>query len=292
MTWQILYNPKAGNGRGKEGAEKLKDILHNGELTFTDMTGITDTAAFQRSLGADDKLVICGGDGTLNRFINDFDLSCMSNEIYYYATGSGNDFLRDIAGASADAPVLINDYIKDLPTVTVQGKTYKFLNGIGYGIDGYCCEVGDRLREQGDSKINYTGIAIKGLLFHYKPTGATITVDGVEHRFEKVWLAPTMIGRYYGGGMMPTPEQDRLNGDGAVSVMVYYGSGKLKSLAVFPSIFKGEHIKHSEMVAVLSGRNITVCFDEPRTLQIDGETVSGVREYSVTACEEKVLQPA
>ncbi len=56
------------------------------------MTGITDTAAFQRSLGADDKLVICGGDGTLNRFINDFDLSCISNEIYYYATGSGNDF--------------------------------------------------------------------------------------------------------------------------------------------------------------------------------------------------------
>lgn len=162
MTWQILYNPKAGNGRGKEGAEKLKDILHNGELTFTDMTDITDTAAFKRSLGADDKLVICGGDGTLNRFINDFDLSCISNEIYYYATGSGNDFLRDIAGASADAPVLINDYIKDLPTVTVQGKTYKFLNGIGYGIDGYCCEVGDRLREQGDSKINYTGIAIKG----------------------------------------------------------------------------------------------------------------------------------
>ena len=168
----------------------------------------------------------------------------------------------------------------------------RFLNGIGYGIDGYCCEKGDELRGNGNGEVNYTAIAIKGLLFHYKPTGATITVDGVEHRFEKVWLAPTMIGRYYGGGMMPTPEQDRLNGDGAVSVMVYYGSGKLKSLAVFPSIFKGEHIKHSEMVAVLSGRNITVCFDEPRPLQIDGETVPGVREYSVTACEEKVLQPA
>ena len=70
MTWQILYNPKAGNGRGKEGAEKLKDILHNGELTFTDMTDITDTAAFQRSLGADDKLVICGGDGTLNEAVS------------------------------------------------------------------------------------------------------------------------------------------------------------------------------------------------------------------------------
>ena len=286
MTWQILYNPKAGNGRGKEGAEKLKDILHNGELTFTDMTGITDTAAFQRSLGADDKLVICGGDGTLNRFINDFDPSCMSNEIYYYATGSGNDFLRDIVGASPDAPVLIDDYIKDLPTVTVQGKTYKFLNGIGYGIDGYCCEVGDRLREQGDSKINYTGIAIKGLLFHYKPRDAVITVDGINCPYKKVWLAPTMNGRYYGGGMEIAPAQDRLNPDRRVSVVVMHCASKLKTLSVFPSIFKGEHVKHDEMVTVLTGHDIQVEFDRPTALQIDGETISGVRGYHVRSAAE------
>lgn len=188
--------------------------------------------------------------------------------------------------------MLINRYIERLPEICVNGTVHRFINGIGYGIDGYCCEKGDELRGKGDGEVNYTAIAIKGLLFHYKPTGATITVDGVEHRFEKVWLAPTMIGRYYGGGMMPTPEQDRLNADGEVSVMVYYGCGKLKSLVVFLSIFKGEHVKHGEMVAVLSGRNIKVRFDEPRPLQIDGETVSGVREYSVTACEEKVLQPA
>lgn len=292
MTWQILYNPKAGNGRGKEGAEKLKDILHNGELTFTDMTDITDTAAFQRSLGADDKLVICGGDGTLNRFINDFDLSCMSNEIYYYATGSGNDFLRDIAGASADAPVLINDYIKDLPTVTVQGKTYKFLNGIGYGIDGYCCEVGDRLREQGDSKINYTDIAIKGLLFHYKPRDAVITVDGINCPYKKVWLAPTMNGRYYGGGMEIAPAQDRLNPDRTVSVVVMHCASKLKTLAVFPSIFKGEHVKHDEMVTVLTGHDIRVEFDRPTALQIDGETISGVKGYHVRFGAAEAAQEA
>ena len=283
MTWQILYNPKAGNGRGKEGAEKLKDILHNGELMFTDMTDTTDTAAFQRSLGADDKLVICGGDGTLNRFINDFDPSCMSNEIYYYATGSGNDFLRDIAGASADAPVLINDYIKDLPTVTVQGKTYKFLNGIGYGIDGYCCEVGDRLRGTTDKPVSYTAIAIKGLLFHYHPVRATVTVDGQTRTFRRVWLAPTMHGRFYGGGMMVTPDQRRNNPAGTVSTCVLYGSGKLKTLLVFPSIFKGEHVKHEEMVQILTGHEITVRFDRPTALQIDGETILGVTEYSVRA---------
>ena len=74
----------------------------------------------------------------------------------------------------------------------MNGKKYKFINGIGYGIDGYCCEVGDKMREEAVKDINYTSIAIKGLLFHYHPTNATVTVDGRKHTYKKVWLAPTM----------------------------------------------------------------------------------------------------
>ena len=61
-----------------------------------------------------------------------------------------------------------------------------------------------------------------------------------------------------------------------------FGSGKLKTLMVFPSIFKGEHVKHTEMCQVLTGREITVEFDQPTALQIDGETILGVTQY--TAC--------
>lgn len=99
----------------------------------------------------------------------------------------------------------------------------------------------------------YTSIAINGLLFHYKPTSAVVTVDGKAHPHHHVWLAPTMNGRYYGGGMIPTPTQRRLNPDGTISTMVMYGKGKLKPLTVFPSIFKGEHIRHNEIVKVLAG---------------------------------------
>lgn len=172
--------------------------------------------------------------------------------------------------------------MENLPLVTVNGKTYRFLNGIGYGIDGYCCQVGDQLRESSDQKVNYTAIAIKGLLFHYKPTNAVVTVDGQKHTYKKVWLAPTMNGRYYGGGMMPTPAQNRKNTDGTVSAMVMYGAGKLKTLAVFPSIFKGEHVRHEEMVDVLTGHTIRVEFDRPTPLQIDGETIPNVTSYEVT----------
>ena len=288
----VLYNPLSGNGTAQDKMRELESLMQGDSLYFSNMLDIRDYGAFFNDMPDGASIIICGGDGTLNRFLNDTEDIRPDCDIYYYPSGSGNDCARDIGAERNKPPVLINRYIERLPEICVNGTVHRFINGIGYGIDGYCCEKGDELRGKGDGEVNYTAIAIKGLLFHYKPTGATITVDGVEHRFEKVWLAPTMIGRYYGGGMMPTPEQDRLNADGEVSVMAYYGCGKLKSLVVFPSIFKGEHVKHGEMVAVLSGRNIKVRFDEPRPLQIDGETVSGVREYSVTACEEKVLQPA
>ena len=166
-----------------------------------------------------------------------------------------------------------------MPTVEVKGKRYRFLNGVGYGIDGYCCKVGDEQREKSDKPINYTAIAIKGLLFHYKPTNAVITVDGVRHEFKKVWLAPTMFGRHYGGGMMPTPDQDRSDPSRKLSVMVYYGVGKLKALMVFPSIFQGKHVEHRKMVSVLTGHDITVEFDRPTPLQVDGETILDVKSY-------------
>ena len=90
-----------------------------------------------------------------------------------------------------------------------------------------------------------------------------------------------MNGRFYGGGMMVTPDQHRGNAEGKVSVCVMHGSGKIKTLAVFPSIFKGGHVKHTEMVEILTGHDIEVRFDRPCALQIDGETIRNVTSYSV-----------
>ena len=54
-------------------------------------------------------------------------------------------------------------------------------------------------------------------------------------------------------------------------------------LIAFPGIFKGSHIRRTDMVEIRSGQRITVEFDRPTALQIDGETISGVRKYTVTA---------
>lgn len=280
-TYQILYNPLAGGENGEAAAHKLDKLLEGNKLIYRDMTRMSSCKDAAELLGRDDKLVICGGDGTLNRFINDTAGMKIENDIYLYGTGTGNDFLFDIGKKPDDGLVLMNEYLKDLPTVKVNGRERLFINGIGYGIDGYCCEEGDRQRAAGVKKVNYTAIAIKGLLGKYRPVNATVTVDGVTNSYKKVWLAPTMNGRAYGGGMLACPAQDRLDPERRVSTLVYHGIGALRALILFPSIFTGEHVKHEKECTVIKGHNVTVEFDRPTALQIDGETVLNVTKYEV-----------
>ena len=274
----VIYNPLAGNGNAEEDAKLLQMVLDE-DLEYYDMTRITNYKVFLSNLSTDDYLVIVGGDGTLNRFVNDTNGIDISQEILYFPSGSGNDFAREL-GTDGN-PVVITQYLKNLPSVEVNGRRYRFINGVGFGIDGYCCQVGDELKKTPGKKINYAAIAIKGLLFHFQARNAKVTVGGKKYAYQKVWLAPTMHGHYYGGGMIPTPEQDRSSG--ALSLMLFHGAGRFRTLCVFPSIFKGEHVKHKNMVAVHTGHEITVEFDRPTPLQIDGETILDVTQYTASA---------
>ncbi len=282
MHYIILYNEKADNGRGLKNAEKLKETLKGEKLSFHDITKC-DILSFLDNLSENDNLIISGGDGTLNRFINSVSREDVKDKnIFYHAAGSGNDFANDISLKEGSFSPL-KPYISNLPTVMVLGKEYKFINGVGFGLDGFCCEEGDRIRAASTKPINYTKIAITALLFKFKKKIASVTVDGITREYKNVWIAPTMFGRFYGGGMMTCPNQDRNNRDGIVSVAVVHSKSKLRLLTIFPTIFKGTHIKATKYVEIFEGRDVTVSFESPSALQIDGETVSGVLSYTVKA---------
>ena len=65
----FLYNPKANNGCGEKEAcafcAEMPDVEYDGELDIQDMK------AFFEKLPADDTIILSGGDGTLNHFVND-----------------------------------------------------------------------------------------------------------------------------------------------------------------------------------------------------------------------------
>ena len=290
MKTKVLYNPLSDNRHGEQNAKKIAEVLKDEEFELVDLTKL-DLPDYFRTEPEDEKIIVAGGDGTIHVIFNKLGGKLPDRPIYYYPTGNGNDFVTDIREKNSDPIIKLNDYIKDLPTVTVDGKKdVLFFNGVGYGIDGYCCEEGDKLKAQSDKPINYAGIAIKGILGKFKPRKAVVTVDGVKSEYDNVWLVPTMNGRYYGGGMNIAPGQDRLDPDKKLSVVVFRGKSKLKTLMVFPSVFKGQHVKHEKMVTILTGHEITVEFDQPTPLQVDGETYINVSSYTAVSGKPAVSE--
>ncbi len=279
MTY-LLLNPLANNSKGEQDARQWA-AENNVECEFTSLLDIKDMKAFFDGLKEDDEVILTGGDGTINRFANDVYGYEFKNPVFYVKCGSGNDFYRDNEHLAVDGKIDIRPMMKNLPLITVKGIQRRFVNGIGYGIDGETCRIGDIQRATSDKPVSYSNIAIKLLLGSYKLKKATVEVDGKVSTFENVWMASTMKGRFYGGGMMVAPNQDRFNEDGSVSVVTLYKKNRLVTLMRFPSLNKGEHILKKDWVTVQTGHKVTVSFDQPCALQIDGDVIEDVLTYTV-----------
>ena len=270
----LLYNPKSSHGRGEKIKNKALKKLNKRfpNLCAIDFTNI-DYKEFSSKLFEGDNVIITGGDGTLNYFVNlNLKNNIRKNNCYMYACGTGNDFFNDI-DKKKDC-IKIYEYIKLVPKLYVNNEEYYFINNVGFGIDGEACYYADISKKK---KKNYRLIALKLLLSKYKPRTAIVSVDVKEYKFDDVWIAATMNGRYYGGGMMIAPNQMR--NSGKITLVVIHHKSRFRIIRSFPSIFKGKHIKYKNIVEIFEGNNIDVKFDKPTSLQYDGEVIKDVLEY-------------
>ena len=80
--------------------------------------------------------------------------------------------------------------------------------------------------------------------------------------------------------MMPAPDQTRDDQNGDITVTIVHSANALRVLTILPSIFKGEHVKFTKHVTILKGKDITVEFDQPRPIHVDGETIPNVTTYT------------
>ena len=277
----VLMNPKANNGLGEKDAREWAKCL-NEEVTFINVLEKENMKEFLSTLNEEDEIVVSGGDGTVHHFANNvYDLK-LKNKMYYVKAGSGNDFYRDNAEYADElGRIQLNKFLENLPLVKVNGIERRFLNGIGYGLDGVACAIGEEMRMNTTKKINYTSIAVKQLLGKYKLRHATVTVDGVTNEYDNVWVCPTMKGRHYGGGMKVAPNQDRFDPENKVTVVTFHKKGRIATLLSFTNFSKGNHEKLTKNIASVTGKKIEVKFDKPCALQIDGEVVENVTSYIV-----------
>ena len=86
----VLYNPLAGNRTCEEACKGVSDIFGSDEIRYIDLLTVDDIDAYIKRMCADDQIVICGGDGTLNRLINSIDAENLEQDVFYYPGGSGN----------------------------------------------------------------------------------------------------------------------------------------------------------------------------------------------------------
>lgn len=279
----LFYNDLAdAGGQTKELPAIKKDLEEQLKEEVKEVSLLeNDWKVFLKDVKKEDKIIIVGGDGTLNHQINtlplDKELPC---DFYLYPYGTGNDFYNDVKDSQDQETKLIklNEYFANLPYVEVNGKTYRFINGIGFGIDGECCKKAEEMKKNGETNINYGNITVNLLLKSYVAPNSILKVDGKEiGKFKKTYISAAMNGKYYGGGMKVAPTQER--GSNLLSSVIMHKKGKLGMLMMFPSLFKGTHVKKKSAVSLVKGKTIEVSFDRPTALQIDGEVIPDVTSY-------------
>lgn len=125
-----FFNPLAGNGQCREDVTLLELFYDN--ICYCDMT-LPETYETQLfALTPEDTLILCGGDGTLNRFVNlvqDMPIPC---DILLFPLGKRNQFAGRLHHRLGDVPFSIKQQLLHCPSVTVENRTRRFLWGVEF----------------------------------------------------------------------------------------------------------------------------------------------------------------
>ena len=278
MMYYVLHNPKSNKGLSRlKVAALIKKIKMKHEVKKVNVIRIlNEEKEFLSGLTKDDALVICGGDGTINRFVNGiigYDIIC---KVFIYQCGSGNDMSRDFKKGMFE----VTDVFKRLPKVKINGeKDATFVNGIGMGFDAMVCE---RKEEYSNKKIKkgYGAIALETLK-DYKPYSLDIEVDGNDIHFDNVLLFVVNHGKYFGGGMKIAPKATRF--DDKLDLVIIHDLTKFKFFILFLSIFFCGHIAHKKYVYYKQASSFKIKHIDFNYAQLDGELTHNIETIEINA---------
>ena len=249
---------------------KAEDILKVG--------GVDD---FIHSLNPEDRVILVGGDGTLNRLVNVIHGKSFTQDLDMYQAGTGNDFIRSLN--TSDKIVSIKPYIERIPSTTFNDKKRLFLNGAGIGLDGYIGRLVNSTKGK-KNKFNYFKNTLKGFVL-FKPMKMKFKVDGVDYEDEKVWLASVMNAPYFGGGMKIAPEANRYSYK--LILVLVRKIPMFMLFLIFPTIYNGSHVRFKNWVKIYKGKHFELEFEKDTYMQIDGDDEYPIKKIKVDAFEDK-----
>lgn len=269
MKLKLIFNPAAGRGRAKrhvdEAAAKLRSL--GADVTLYASTSPADLTreAAESSRGAYDRVVVCGGDGTLNLAVREFDLA--HGTLALLPFGSGDDFAkvlgipRTVDGA---CELAVRGTLRDVDVATANGLRYLGVAGLGFDseVAKYANEEVKLLR----GSLVYL-CAILRVLPKFTPRPVTINGDAQEVMFVVVGNS-----RQYGSGIRIVP--DALIDDGLLDYCIIRRTTRWELLKTLPLAYDGKHVKKTQFVE--TGRGTSFAIEAPRAMEVyaDGEKLT------------------
>ncbi|MCR5418774.1 MAG: YegS/Rv2252/BmrU family lipid kinase [Lachnospiraceae bacterium] len=307
--YHIIINPNCGSGKGRRNARELSSLMNRSKKTYiehfcknaSDVTkytaSVTDPRNFENNAVAN-RLILIGGDGTLNNCINGIkDLE--HTTLTYLPSGTSNDFSRSlhISGKPLRALRATSPKIRtksmDLATVSYGTKKRRFVVSSGIGYDAAVCQevqhsplkaAFNRFRL---GKLIYGFIALKQFLF-LKPCGCDLYLDDSEEpiHFNTFLLAAFMNLKHEGGGFPFAPDADPA--DGKLDICLVGNLSKAMVPFVLPFVLAGRH--HGKPgVHSYRASKIRIVTEEPLYAHTDGEILGKYKELSFVCGQEKLL---
>jgi diacylglycerol kinase family enzyme len=266
----ILHNPLSKNNKSKRTTKKVVDHFKRKGIPFRlkSLLKIKDIEYYIKHTPEDINILLLGGDGTINTFINKTYSLHMTHNIYLMGNGSGNDFLRTLK----QEPTRFQPILK----LTHNNKQRYFMNGSGMGIDGLIAHRVNQSKNR--NKFNYFFNTLKSFLT-FKPTYAEITIDGELHTFKKTYMVGINNGQYFGGGMRVTP--DAKLSDEFMDVIVIHGMRKVTLFLVFLSIYFGLHTKLKKYIFIKKAKHVKASMFTNQYAQCDGETYPKTQNITI-----------
>ena len=287
--FDFIVNPTAKNGRGETIISDLERILKEkgAEYRIHKTNAPKHATEIARELcenGAEN-IVAVGGDGTIHEVLNGLDTAMANFGII--PCGSGNDFI-----AAAKIPLDIEEAVNVIlscepkPTDYMVCDGVKGINIIGTGID---VDILKRCKRSKilKGKLQYV-ISLVISLLKFRFYRFTANANGRSENREAL-IACVGNGSQFGGGIRMCP--GAVIDDGKLDFVV---AGKLKKIRIpfaFVKLLKGKILEQDfttkEMV-----ESVKLDFDEPITIQIDGELYDDLKfDLSVKKGELKLFRP-
>jgi diacylglycerol kinase (ATP) len=292
---KIIYNPAAGRGRARRNVGEIEEYLRS-RGARADCEPSTDPGdlvriAAESSRAGYDRVVVCGGDGTLNLAIREFDLT--QGTLALIPTGSGDDFARVMGiprNVRKACDVVIGGKVREVDVALA--NNIRYLGVAGLGFDSEVADFANRNARflRGSAVYLY---AIFRVLPGFTPRPVEIRMDmdhGTDTRRESIMFAAVGNTRQYGGGIRITP--DAIVDDGLLDLCLVHETTRMELLKTLPKAYTGAHVKN-RFVEMRRGRAFHFSSETAMAVYADGEPLTRTPvSFGLCADRLRVLVPS